>query len=265
MTLLAVANILTLLVLARPLLRRVDWTMFRSPFIWLLMLVVAGRAPTNILSARFAMAIYVQLVTLATPFLVVLLGALLFREPIPRYTRRAVLLSSFGSLLMLSSGSGPLGLLQIRPTPSDWLGMALALVSITFLALYMLLIRRSAQHNLSAEGVFGVQLVVISIEATGLSLLAGEDWSRWLALSPRDWGVFALFTLGVFLGANVANISALRRLGAPFVSSMLGWRLVSTLAVAYVLLGEQLTTAWQVLGAIIVLTTITWYATRRRV
>jgi drug/metabolite transporter (DMT)-like permease len=44
---------------------------------------------------------------------------------------------------------------------------------------------------------------------------------------------------------------------------MLGWRLVSVLVLAYLLLGEQLQTIWQFVGALIVLATITWYVRRQ--
>jgi len=39
----------------------------------------------------------------------------------------------------------------------------------------------------------------------------------------------------------------------------MGWRLISALGLAALLLGEQLQNLWQVLGAIIVLVTITVY------
>ena len=76
--------------------------------------------------------------------------------------------------------------------------------------------------------------------------------------------MFAVFTLGVLAGANLGQIGALRHLGAPLVSSLLGWRLVSALIIAGVLLGERLTSLWQVMGALIVLVTITWYLWQQR-
>jgi drug/metabolite transporter (DMT)-like permease len=261
MALLAVGNALVLLVLARFILRHIDSRLLHSRLIWLLMFTVCGRAITNMLAPRFALAIYVQLITLSTPFLVVLLGKTLFREPIPPYTGHAITFSLIGSLLMMSSNS-PAGLLQFAPTSSDWLGMAIAVLSSIFLALYMLTVRRSAQQQLSGEAVFAVQVITVTSISTILSLLLGEDWSRWATIGLTDWLVFALFAGGVFLGANIGNFSALRRLGAPFVSSLLGWRLVSTLLFGGLLLGERLTTPWQFLGVLIVLVTISWYVRR---
>ncbi len=262
MALLALGNLLALVVLARFLVAHIDMRLWRSPLVWLLALAVLGRAPTNILAARFTLAIYVQLVTLSTPFLVVLLNRLFFHQHIPQYTGLAMLLSLLGSLMMLSSGAGLTGVLFIAPTTADWMGMGLALVSSGFLALYMLLVRRAAQAGIAAESVFVVQVVAATTIALLLSLLLGEDWSRWGQIGLSDWLVFAAFSLGVFVVANVSNIGALRHLGAPFVSSMLGWRLVVVLVLSYLLLGEQLTTVWQVAGALLVLATISWYVGR---
>jgi hypothetical protein len=44
---------------------------------------------------------------------------------------------------------------------------------------------------------------------------------------------------------------------------MMAWRLISTLLLAAFLLGEQLTSLWQGLGALIVLATITGYLWRQ--
>ena len=47
------------------------------------------------------------------------------------------------------------------------------------------------------------------------------------------------------------------------MSSIMAWRLVSALILGNIVLGERLQTVWQVVGAIIVLVTITWYLSRQ--
>ncbi len=267
LSILAVGNLLVLALLARPLLGSLRFEMLRAPLLWAFAFAVVGRAITNVLAARYALATYVQLVALSTPFLVVLLGRTFFREPIPRHTFTAVSLTVIGSLLLLSSGDNPLSLVQLAPSSADWLGMLLAFISSTFLSFYMLFMRRSAQQAVRGETMFGVQLLALIIVNTPLSLLVGEDWGQWLRITPFDWLIFLLFTFGVLLGANISNIIALRHLGAPFVSSLLGWRMVITIGVSWVLLGETLSTVWQVLGAVVVVGAVTWYVSttaRRR-
>ncbi len=263
MSLLALGNSLVMvlmLVLAFP---RLDKRVFLQPVLWVFALVVVSRSITNMLAARFTLAIYVQLITLLTPFVVALLNRLVFRDVMPRYTGRAMTLALFGALLMMSGKVGQGGA-SLALTSSDFLGIGLALAGTLFLALYMLLVRRTAQREVPAEAVFIVQLVTIVTVTSLISAAVGEDWTRWREIGPADWAVFAAYSGGVFLAANVLQISALRHLGAPMVSSLLATRLVSALVIAAFLLGERLTTVWQGVGAVIVLVTITWYLWQQR-
>ena len=109
-----------------------------------------------------------------------------------------------------------------------------------------------------------VQLIAILAFSLIVSLVLGEEWHRWQELTPFDWLIFLAFSLGVLFGANMGQVGALRHLGAPMVSSLLAWRLVSALIFAALLLDERLTSPVQFLGALIVLTTITWYLRRQR-
>jgi len=263
MAILGLGNLIALAIYAPLAWRAVDRGSLRSPVVWAFALVVVLRAITNLLAARFTHAIYVQLITLMTPLLVALLSAGLFRERLPPFTLGAIGLSLTGSVLLMSGEIGA-GATQVALGPGDMLGIALALASALCLSLYMILVPRTEKSAVSAETVLLVQLVALTATTGGISLAIGEDWSRFTAAGPADWAVFLAFTLFVLLGANMGQISSLRRLGAPLVSSTMAWRLVSTLATAALLLGERLTSLWQALGAAIVLVTITLYLWRQR-
>ncbi len=263
MALLSLGNLIALLVYGPFALRHVDGRVLRSRVIWAFALVVVLRAITNLLAARYTLAIYVQLITLMTPLLVALLSAGLFREALPPFTWPAIGFSFAGSLLMMSGdlgGGGPL----LRIGRGDLAGLALALTSALCLAFYMLLVPRAAKQAVSGEAVLLVQLIALTLTTGGISLLLGEDPGRFAAIGASDWAVFGAFVGFVLLGANVGQIAALRRLGAPRVSSTMAWRLIATLALAALLLGERLTSPWQILGAGIVLVTITIYLSRQR-
>ena len=225
-------------------------------------LVVVLRSITNLLSQRFTLAIYVQLIGLLTPFLVVLLSRLLLKERAPRFTLPALLLSTLGALLMMTQ-PGAQGL-TVALTASDWLGIGLALGSSSFLAMYMILVRRTTHTRASGVAVLAFQTVLIQISALCLSWLWGEDWGRWREIGAQDWAVFVAYALLVVVIANGLQIAAIRRLGAPMVSSMMGWRLVATLSAGMFLLGEQLTSPWQGAGMLLVLVTITWYLSQQK-
>jgi drug/metabolite transporter (DMT)-like permease len=78
-----------------------------------------------------------------------------------------------------------------------------------------------------------------------------------------DWLVFGFICFGILLGANLGQIRSIQQLGAPLVSSMMAIRLVSALVFAALLLNERLTSGWQVLGAVVVVATITWFLRRQ--
>ena len=252
--------LLGLLLLTRP---QIDLSFFRSRLAWTFMIVIAIRVITNLLAVRFTLAIYVQLITLMTPFLVALLSASLLRDRIPPYTGRAIIITTIGAILLMSGGIGQAESGFSLET-DDWIGIGLALTGSLSLALYMILIRRSTRFNISGEGMLLIQLLTILVVSLPISLILGEDWGRWGQLETADWIIFGAFTFVVLLGANLGQISALRHLGAPMVSSLLAWRLVSALFFATILLGERLTSIWQLLGVIIVLLTVTWYLWQQR-
>lgn len=263
MALLSLGNLIALAAFAPFVVRRLDMGFLRSRALWGFTLVVVVRAVTNVLSARFTLAIYVQLVTLMTPLVVALLSAALFRERLPPYTWPALGVSLLGSLLMMSGDIGGHAL-GLALTGEDLLGIGLATVSMLSLALYMILVPRTVKDAVPGEAVLLMQLVTLTVTTGSISLLAGEDWGRYLQLAPSDWGVYLAFVIFVLLGANLGQVTALRHLGAPLVSSTMAWRLVATLTMAALLLGERLTSPWQALGALVVLVTITAYLQRQR-
>jgi len=263
MSIMAFGSTLALGIVGLVYLPRLEWRAFYSPKLLFFALIVVARGSSNILAARFTLAIYVQLITLLTPFIVALLSTAVLREKLPRYTGRAMALSVLGALLLMG---GSLAGADSFPgaNRTDWLGISLALIGSLLLAIYMVTVRGTARDHIRGETLLLVQLFSLAV-ATGLfSLLLGEDWSRWGNLQPFDWFVFSMVVLGVFTGANMSQIGSIRHLGAAVVSSTMPWRLVSTLFLAALLLNERLTSIWQVLGVILVLTTVTWYLWRQR-
>ena len=263
MSVLVLGGIPMTLVLFFYVLPRYGLSLYRGTTLWVFGLVVVLRSITNLLSQRFTLAINVQLIGLLTPFLVVLLARLLLRERTPRYTGMALSFSLIGALLMLSDSISPLGL-RLAIGPADWLGLGLALASSAFLALYMILVRRIAQRGNDAVRVppaalLAFQTVLIQMTALTISLLIGEDWSRWTEIGPTDWLIFLSYVVLVIIGANGLQISALQHVGASLMSSLMGWRLVCALVAGIVLLGEHLTSIGQLAGMVIVLVTVTLY------
>lgn len=258
MALLSLGNLVGLIIFTPFVVRHLSWRLFRLHALWLFTFAVVMRAITNILAARFTLAIYVQLITLMTPLIVALLSAGIFRERLPRGTWPAIGFSLLGSLLLMRGDiAGHMPSLMLSGT--DLLGIGLALVSAIFLACYMILVPRTVKDAVSADIILFIHLLMLGLTSGIISLLMGENWGRYTELGPKDWMAFFSFVLFVLLGSNLSQITALRHLGAPMVSSTMAWRLIATLILAALLLGERLSSFWQLVGAVIVIVTISLY------
>ncbi|WP_420627345.1 DMT family transporter [Candidatus Leptofilum sp.] len=258
LSLLAIGNCLVLLLVLAARWRQIEWRIFRLPLLWLFGSLVVLRGITNLLATRYTLATYAQLIYLMTPFIVALLSRLVLREQLPRHTFKALTLCLLGAVLIMSGNLGTVSS-ETAVARNDWLGISLAVASSLFLALYMLVTRRTERHHASGESLLLVHLTALTLFSGVTSAIFQEDWGHWCHLQPGDWLVFGLFTIGVLLGANLGQLRSIQRLGAPLVSSMMATRLVSALIVGSLLLNEWLSSGWQMLGAIVVFITLTWY------
>lgn len=258
----AVGNAVVLVLLIVWIFPRLNLADFKKPALWGFGMIVVGRSVTNLLSAKYTLAIYVQVVNLMVPFLVAFLSTTLFHERLPRFTLPALLFSLAGALLMVVSESATKEV-QLILAASDWLGIGLAAISGVFLAFYMIFIKRSFRFQITGDAIFTVQIIALTVVMSISSLGFRESWAPWLQLRLVDWLVFVAFVGIALVFANYAQISALKHLPAPLVSSMMPLRLVSTLAGGALLLGERLTSAWQFLGAIIILVTLSLYLSQQ--
>lgn len=222
------------------------------------LVAVMVRAVTNLLAARFTHALYVQLITLMTPWVVALLSVLVFHERAPRYTGRTALVGTVGAGLILSASIERYGVPQ-RLTVSDGLGLALASISVFSLAWYMLLVRRSRTAQWRGDEVFFLQALVVMMVGWGATWWLHEDWTPWTKMSLEDWLAFAAFVAFVLYGANRLQIAALQHLGARAVSALLPWRMVVVLVMGFWLLGEQLRSLRQVVGVLLVVGALVGY------
>lgn len=220
--------------------------------------VTVLRSLTNIFAARFTGAIYVQLISLMTPFIVALLSMPMLGEHLPRFTVPAVCLSVCGAVLIVTSDPGNGGI-SFALTRSDFIGIGLALVSSFFLAFYMLMIRKVVRSDTPAEVLGTFQALVLFLFMTSGSLAIGEDWSSLARLPLRGWAAIVIYGLGVILAGTLLQNTALKHIRASFYTVMLAMRLVSTTVFAALILGERLTSVWQGIGALVVMAAVTFY------
>ncbi|MFQ5340708.1 MAG: DMT family transporter [Anaerolineae bacterium] len=224
--------------------------------LWGLAVFVVLRSVTNVISIDLTHAVWVQLINILTPFPVALLGAWFFGELAPRYTYRALTLSTVGGALMLvQDWSQVLSAFTSR----DVLGLAMAAVSTLTLAMYFQLVRRSRLRQASGGLIMFQQGISMGLTHAVLSLGSGEDWSAWTAVSPMGWlSILGAILLAQVLG-NLVQIVALGGTNAAIITSLMPLRLFSALTLGWLLLREQLVTPAQWIGMIVAVMTITVY------
>lgn len=235
--------------------------LWRERVLWALAAVVALRSVTNLFAIDLTRATWVQLIYLLTPFVVAILGSVLFAEPTPPFTYPALVLSTVGAALTLVADWSHVG---AGFTGRDFLGLGVALVSMLALAMYFQLVRRSSRREAGRGLIMVQQGMAMALVYALLTVGTGEDWTAWAHLSPAGWATVAWVVGGVFVGGNLLQVTALGGANAALVTSLMPLRLVSAIALGWWLLGERLTTPLQWLGATLVLVTVSGYLWRQR-
>ncbi|MCO6452761.1 MAG: DMT family transporter [Caldilineales bacterium] len=229
--------------------------------LWGLALFVVLRSVSNIIAIELTKAVWVQLLYLASPFLVAILGLAIYAEPVPPYTFRALIVSSIGAVLVLVEDwrnvwSGF--------TRNDILGLGIALVSAITLAFYYLMVRRSHLRHTGGGLIMFQQGLAMTTTFLALSLITGEDWGQWTHASAGALAAALIVIFVIQVGGNLIQITALGGTNPSLITSLTALRLVSALFLAALILGEQLRTPSQWIGAGIVVAAVTAYLLLQR-
>jgi drug/metabolite transporter (DMT)-like permease len=241
---------------ARPAMSR--WRAARILFFFAF--VILARAVTNLASAAYAPAHWIVMLNLSTPIWTACIGRLYFREPLPPGTLAALAVGIGGSAIAIFGGvrrrGGDDGGDESGHEASPYLalGIGLALVSAFSLSVYQHCVRRT-KGIISEGAVLCLNYAVVLVPAVALqAATAGGSalLSSVEALDVRQWALLFAFSLGVYLGANLAQQLAIRQLGPALVSSLMPSRLLSSVAGSYLLLGEGITSAIEGVGLLVV-------------
>jgi drug/metabolite transporter (DMT)-like permease len=192
-----------------------------------------------------------------TPIFSALLAWLMLREPFGRLKVLGLALASVGALLVISRGQLSGGLLNIPATPGDFL----MLLSSPNWALFTVLSKRMM-------GKFSPALMMTFVMAFGwlaiLPLFAGaRGWLELARLTAAGWGGVLFLGLLCSGAAYVFWYDALKVAGASQVAAFLYIEPMVTVVVAASLIGEVVTWATLVGGAIILIGV--WLVNRRAV
>lgn len=236
--------------------RHWGWRDFWSAEVWVLCGLVAIRSVSKLLAVQFTLAGYVQLIDLSVPFFTSIIASLLLQEARPSRTLAALGVTGLGSFFVITVN--PFAI-QLPNGTADLLGVALALVSSLTMAGSVVYIRYLTNKRLNPAGVFFQQVFGTAVVYILLSLLTAESWQPFASLSASTWAVFALLTVFGLIGGGLSQVFAISRINTTLFSTLLSWRLVAVVGLGWVLLGERLTSVWQLLGILIVVLTLTLF------
>lgn len=190
---------------------------------------------------QYASAGLVALLLYLYPFLVTVLGTLIFKEPLGAKRLLAVLLAFMGTALALWGGlSGSV------------LGIALGALSAFLYSAYILI----GSRVLKAEEPYGSATLVMLSAAVSFGILA---WMIGPAFPQSASGWASVMAIAVFstVVAMVGFFIGMRMLGAADAATLSTLEPVVTIALAAIFLGESLQPL-QLVGAMIVLGAVVW-------
>jgi drug/metabolite transporter (DMT)-like permease len=257
-----IADLLAFSVMAWWLIPKIRKRDFRSKTLWIMVTIVVFRTITLTLANRFTTTYIVQLINLLAPFMVVLFDRFVNHSKLPKFTIPAITLSLIGGGLIIFGEIRDQPLADLL-TPMDELGLILALIGTVGIAAYMVIIKHGKQVGLPFEVVYISQVGTMAVLMTGISLGVGENWQAFRTINWQSGLALAFIAFGMEVGLKVGNITTLRKLGAPLVSSMLAVRLVAAIFLGWLILGEKPETLLQWIGTAIVVVTISWYLSQQ--
>ena len=263
MALVAVGDFIAFSIMAWRMLPKIDKRYWRSKTLWVMVAIVILRTICLTFAVRFTKTYLVQMINLSAPFLVVYLERLINKSPIPRFTILATCLTTVGGLMMVFSEFSELSSFTVT-SGEDLLGIVLAILGTVGIALYMVIVKRGENIHLPFEVFYISQIGSMMVVMFIVSLLIGEDWRTFQSFDWRAGLALAFYALIVEIVGKIGNITVIRKLGAPAVSSLQAVRLVAALFIGWLVLNERLVSVWQWAGAAVVIVTVTWFVSTHR-
>lgn len=236
----------------------IKWREFTRWEIWLLAVLTVGRSITKLLGLQFTFAVYVQLVDMAVPLLAPIFAWFLLKERMPPGTPLAVLATTIGTLLVITVDPFQM---RLPNGLNDLIGIGFAFVSAVLMTLGVVYTRHltTCEQRFQPAGLFVSQVTVVAVAYWALSALSRESWQPLTDSGLSVWLVFGAFVVLSIVAAGLSGAVAISRIKATLFSALLSWRLAVAVLVGWLLLGEALSSIWQIVGIVMVIVTITLY------
>ena len=236
----------------------IAWREFERREMWLLAALAVGRSITKLIGLQFTFAVYVQLVDMAVPLLTPLFAWLLLKERMPSGTPPAILLTTLGTLCVITVN--PLEM-SLPNGSNDLIGIGFAFVSAIFMILGVVYTRHltTCASRFRPAGLFVSQISLVAVGYWVLAAVNHEPWQPFREFGLSVWLVFGLFVVLSIVAAGITQTVSISRIKATLFSALLSWRLAVAAVIGWLLLGEALSSGWQIAGVVLVMGTISLY------
>ena len=216
-------------------------------------IVTASRASTNLLSSRYTAAWHVTLVAMLGPFVTGLLSRACLGERVAPALWPCVVFASCGVALVATSGGAAAW------SRDDRLGCGLQFVSIFFSGAARVLMKASA-GEVDAKALLVLQYFVICIFSGAYVAPEFDDHLATFRSLPLPC-VTIFFALAFFVtfAAAEAQVICIRWLGPANYTTVQPSRVLSTLGVGALLLGERVEGTQRVAGLCVVVLSLAAY------
>jgi drug/metabolite transporter (DMT)-like permease len=240
----------------------------------------------NVSSTYFTSAIYAQLISLSSPFIISVCSFLIMNRFVPDEEKErwswkylvAMIITVIGSCMIIIGSAVnktqdetkwyqfiytvklDWNKLGNGLTLSDGIGMMISFLATVLQAVYIMSMRfmKNAGVKMSDELLFGLQeltLVIVFIIPCAII----DDKTVWAHLNIMDWIMFFFSSLCVYLIANLTSIYAIRIGGPSLYGNVLAIRLVSAVLVSGFIVDEWLQSVYQFLGICIVISSVSYF------
>lgn len=212
------------------------------------------------------------LIASLTPIIIAIVDRLALRSPFPPLLWPTVLLSSLGGALIAASqsvdnhkSSQSDGADRISPA-DNLIGCSLQLVSAIFSAFARILMKRTERILTPTEIV---QTNNVSNCLIPLCITVARNPSSWrafryLAASPKSLLAWCTISIGVYSLASTLQIRLVRKLGPGFYSSWVAVRVLFSMLLSAVILGEGIGSWLEWIGAGLMIVTVSVYLVQTR-
>jgi len=208
---------------------------------------------------------FLALISSLTPIIIALLDRILLQSPFPPLLWPTVILSGLGGFLIAICQSNNDGDSSIS-SRDNLIGCSLQLLSAIFSAFARILMKQTEHiltptHIVQTNNIFNCVLPLLYTLITNPS-----SWRafRYLPFTPKSLLSWCTISIGVYSFASTLQIRLVRILGPGFYSSWVSVRVLGSIILSSLVLGEGMSSLLEYIGVALMIITVSIYLVETR-